>query len=412
MTKPANGSAFDMQLTRRARVQGASGWSAVSLPRGSRAVWWTLAAAALTVLPGCKEVEIKAEAPVRPVKVEAVQPIAQESRARYSATIQPDEQVALSFKAGGYVDSIVQRRGADGRMRALQAGDVVAAGEIVARVREADYRERLNQAASSVREAEVAQVKARLDLDRARELFAAQSLIKPDLDAAQTAFDAGQARLDSARSHVALAEISVRDCALVSPIGGVVLERKIEAGTLVGTGSVGFVVARVSPVKVVFGVPDLLVNRIARGSELDVATEAFGETRFRGRVTAISPAADLQSRVFNVEVTVPNADGRLKPGMIGRVEVAVGPVTSTAAQAGTVAVPLVAVVQPPAGGDTYAVYVVDGSADRAVARTRQVALGDVRGNAVVVTRGLQQGERIIVSGASLLVDGEAVRIVP
>lgn len=373
---------------------------------------FTLAALTLTALPACKEAEVKAEAPVRPVKVQAVQPVAQEPRARYSATIQPDEQVALSFKVGGYVDTIVQRRGPDGRTKALQSGDVVRAGEIVARVRDADYRERLNQAESSVREAEAAQVKARLDLERARSLFAVQSLTKPDLDAAQTAFDTGQARLDSARAQAALAEISVRDCALVAPISGVVLERKIEAGTLVGTGSVGFVIARVAPVKVVFGVPDLLVHRIAPGSELDVATEAFGETRFRGRVTAISPSADLQSRVFNVEVTVPNQDGRLKPGMIGRVEVTAGPIASTSAGTGTVAVPLVAVVQPGGGSSAYAVYVVEGSADRAVVRARQVALGDVRGNSVAVTRGLQPGERVIVSGASLLVDGEAVRIVP
>lgn len=381
--------------------------------RRSTKVWsLVLAVMALTALSACKEVEVKAEATVRPVKVQAAEPLAQESRARYSATIQPDEQVALSFKVGGYVDSVMQRRGADGRMHALQAGDVVRAGEVVARVREGDYRERLNQAASTVREAEAGSAKARLDLERARELFAVQSLTRPDLDAAQSSFDASQARIDSARAQVALADISLRDCDLVSPISGVVLERRIEAGTLVGTGTVGFVIARVAPVKVVFGVPDLLVHRIAPGSELDVATEAFGETRFRGRVTAISPSADLQSRVFNVEVTVPNPDGRLKPGMIGRVEVAAGPLASSSADTGTVAVPLVAVVQPGPGGDTYAVYLVDGSADRAVARARQVALGDVRGNAVAVTRGLQPGERVIVSGASLLVDGEAVRVVP
>jgi len=69
-------------------------------------------------------------------------------------------------------------------------------------------------------------------------------------------------------------------------------------------------------------------------------------------------------------------------------------------------------VQPGGGSSAYAVYVVEGSADRAVVRARQVALGDVRGNSVAVTRGLQPGERVIVSGASLLVDGEAVRIVP
>jgi RND family efflux transporter MFP subunit len=270
----------------------------------------------------------------------------------------------------------------------------------------------VNQAASTVREAEAGLAKARLDLDRARTLFAAESLTRPDLDSAQASFDASQARLDSARAQVALAEIALRDCALVAPISGVVLERRIEAGALAGTGLVGFVIARVSPVKVVFGVPDLLVHRIAPGGELDVATEAFGETRFRGRVTAISPAADLQSRVFNVEVTVPNADGRLKPGMIGRVEVSAGPIATASAGAATVSVPLVAVVQPQTGGEAYAVYVVDGSADKAVARARQVTLGDVRGNAVAVTRGLQAGERVVVSGASLLVDGESVRVVP
>jgi RND family efflux transporter MFP subunit len=148
---------------------------------------------------------------------------------------------------------------------------------------------------------------------------------------------------------------------------------------------------------------------MALGTELDVATEAFGETRFRGRVTAISPAADQQSRVFNVEVTLPNQDGRLKPGMIGRVEVAAGPIASASEADGAVAVPLVAVVQ--SGGDQgYAVFVVSGAGEKAVARARRVALGDVRGNAVTVTSGLAAGEQVVVSGASLLIDGEAVRV--
>jgi RND family efflux transporter MFP subunit len=320
--------------------------------------------------------------------------------------------VSLAFKVGGYLDVIAQRRGVDGRMRTLQPGDAVRAGEVLARVRDADYRENVAQSASSVREAEAGLAKARLDLERARSLFAAQSLTKPDLDAAQAAFDTGEARLASARAHLALANISLRDCALVSPLTGVVVERRVEAGTLTGTGVVGFVVARVSPVKVVFGVPDLLVHRITLGTEIDVTTEAFGQTRFRGRVTAISPAADLQSRVFNVEVSVPNGDGRLKPGMIGRVEVAAGPIAAAPSNEASVSVPLVAVVEGGAPGNAYAVYVVSGARDRTVARARPVTLGDVRGNSVAVTRGLQPGEQVVVSGASLLVDGEAVRVVP
>jgi len=368
-----------------------------------------LAAAAIAVLPGCQKVEGKTEAPIKPVKVQAAEFVAQDPRARYSATIRADEEVTLSFKSAGYIDSLAQRRGADGRLHPLQAGDAVRAGEIVARVREGEYREHVNQAASSLREAEAAQVKARLDLDRAKGLFAVQSLTKPELDGAQAAFDSGEARVTSARAQLALAEIALRDCLLVSPIGGVVTERRVESGALVGTGVVGFVIARVTPVKAIFGVPDLLVHRISTGTELDVATEAFGETRFRGRVTAISPSADLQSRVFNVEVTIPNQDGRLKPGMIGRVEVAAGPVAASATEIRTVSVPLVAIVQSAKPG-AYAVFVIEGKGERTVVRAREVRLGDVRGNTVAVNSGVQAGEHVVVSGASLLVDGEPVRV--
>ena len=185
----------------------------------------------------------------------------------------------------------------------------------------------------------------------------------------------------------------------------------MEAGALAGTGTIGFVIGRVATVKAVFGVPDLLVHRITPGTELDVATEAFVDARFRGRVTAVSPAADQQSRVFNVEVTLPNADGRLKPGMIGRVEIVAAPTATASPESGAVEVPLVAVVQAGSNEQGYAVFVVEGAADP-VARRRPVVLGDVRGNTVAVTRGLQPGERIVISGASMLVDGETVQVIP
>src|SRR6185295_14511167 len=119
-----------------------------------------------------------------------------------------------------------------------------------------------------------------LDRNRARTLFAAQALVKPDLDAAEAAFDANVARIASARAQVELAEISLRDTALVAPASGVVLERKIEVGALVGSGTVGFMLGDVSSVKAVFGVPDSLVHRIAPGQTLDVTTEAYRGSRF------------------------------------------------------------------------------------------------------------------------------------
>ena len=363
------------------------------------------------LLAGCREVQGKTAPPARPVRVVEARTPDAPTGVRYSVSIQPYEQIPLAFKSGGYVDAVLRRPGADGRPRALQAGDVVRAGTVLARVREADYRERVTQAASSLRELEAAQTKAALDLDRAQYLFAAEALTKPERDAARAAFDAGAARLQYARAQVSLAEIALRESALVAPATGIILERKIETGSLVNAGSVGFVLGDVSAVKAVFGVPDSVVHRIALGQAIDVTSEAFHGQRFTGRITTVAPSADSQSRVFDIEVTIPNADGRLRPGMIGSVELAGDASVRDVLAPDATAVPLTAIVRSAKAAGEYTVFVVDGSA-RQVARARTVTLGPVRGNLVSISRGLAAGEHVVVMGASLLVDGEAVKVIP
>jgi RND family efflux transporter MFP subunit len=368
---------------------------------------------ALTLAAGCTHVQghAREDAAPRPVKILEARGLEPQARVRYSVGIQPHEQVPLAFKASGYVAEIQQRRAVDGRSRALQPGDFVAAGSVLARVRADDYREHLNQAQSALLEAEAGERKAKLDLDRARHLFAAESLTKPDLDAAQANYDAAASRTLQGRAQVGLSEISLRDVALVSPIAGVVLERKVEAGSLVGPSTIGFVIGSVSAVKAVFGVPDSLVRRIALGQLLDITTEALPNASFAGTVTAVAPSADQDSRVFNIELTIANRDGRLKPGMIGTVGV---PADKADAHpiSGNATVPLAAIVRAPNGGDHYSVFVVEERGEELVARSRRVTLGDMQGNAIAIADGLAPGERVIVMGAGLVADGDAVRVIP
>jgi RND family efflux transporter MFP subunit len=143
---------------------------------------------------------------------------------------------------------------------------------------------------------------------------------------------------------------------------------------------------------------------------MTVTTEAAAGTPFPGILTALASAADRKSRVFDVEVTIPNPDGRLRSGLIAAIEVA--PPSPAAAASALPAIPLSAVVQSPRGGGAYAVYVVSEDGSAASARSRDVRLGQIAGNNVTVVDGLRAGERVIVSGASLLSEGEAVRIVP
>jgi RND family efflux transporter MFP subunit len=350
------------------------------------------------------------EKPARPVRVEIVRGEASAGGMRYSATIQPREQVSLAFKVGGYVREVTQRPGVDGRPRDLQQGDAVTRGTVLARITESDYQERVNQAKAQLAEAEASLVKARADADRAEALYQSHSLTRPDYDSARASRDAAKARAESARAQLAAADIALQDGALVAPLDAVVLSRNVEVGTLAAAGTVGFVLADLTRVKAVFGVPDTLVERVEAGAPLSVTSDAFGSTRFPGRITAIAPSADTQSRVFSVEVTIPNPRRELKAGMIATVEVAspTGPEIAP----GLLTVSVGAIVKSPRTSGAFAVFLADGAGERATARARDVSLGAISGNHVAVSAGLAAGDRVIVTGASLLTDGDAVRVIP
>jgi RND family efflux transporter MFP subunit len=353
--------------------------------------------------------DVVADKSARPVRVEKVRGEVATGGLRYSATIQPYEQVPMSFKVGGYVSAVAQRPGADGRPRNLQQGDQVKRGTMLARVNPADYQERVNQAKAQVAEAEAGLVRARADAARAEALYQGKALTRPDYDAATAGLAASVARADVAKAQLAAAAISLRDGALIAPADGVVLSRSVEVGTLAGAGTVGFVLADLARVKAVFGVPDHLVQRVQVGTGLRVTSDAFPGVEFPGRVTAVSPSADAQSRVFNVEVTIPNPDRRIKAGMVATVEVNLD--ASAPTEPGSPTVTVAAVVKSSRPG-AFAVFVADGPDDGAVARARDVALGRISGNRVAVTSGLKVDDRVIVSGASQLVDGDRVRIIP
>src|SRR5262245_66649982 len=100
-------------------------------------------AAVASLASACTNVEGIEAKPARPVRVQPVTIAPPAAGVRYSATIEAFQEVPLAFKASGYVDDVVRRQGADGRLRVAQAGDKVDRGTVLARVHEADYQERV-----------------------------------------------------------------------------------------------------------------------------------------------------------------------------------------------------------------------------------------------------------------------------
>jgi RND family efflux transporter MFP subunit len=160
-------------------------------------------------------------------------------------------------------------------------------------------------------------------------------------------------------------------------------------------------------VKAAFGVPDLALQQIKSGDALKLSTDALPGEEFMGRVSRVSPSADQTSRVFEVEVTIPNPRMLLKPGMIASIQVQ----GEAAPKRDAPVVPLTAIVRPKESPEAYAVYVVEESGGRAYARLRRVSLGEAFGNTVSLTDGLKAGELVVTTGASLVADGELVQVI-
>jgi multidrug efflux system membrane fusion protein len=413
-----------------------------------------LALIALTI--GCKT---KAqEKTVKPVKAKTVETHSGTSSVRYSASIRPSSQVEIAFKVGGYVESIKNAEG-----RHIQAGDVVMKGAVLAGLRQSDYAAKVNEARSQtgearstldtnnaqlkeaitavetsraqLRDSEAALTRARLDFERAEALFSTQSITKPDYDAAKERFQVNTAKFEAAKAQLAVAEAKVNtarfqigvaesrvktteatvytasiplgDAQLRAPMSSVVIERKIEIGQLVSTGTPAFVLADLSSVKAAFGVPDLSLKNFNLGDTLTMTTDAVPGTEFTGHISRISPAADQSSRVFDVEVTIPNAQGQLKPGMIASMVVNESGVSTEVP-----VVPLTSITRSKADPNAYAVLVIEEAAGRHIARLRNVTLGESYGNSVAVNSGVKPGEIVITTGVTQVADGEEVRVMP
>jgi multidrug efflux system membrane fusion protein len=308
---------------------------------------------------------------------------------RYSGAIKADQSVDLAFRVSGIVDAITQVRGADGRLRAIQDGDPVRRGQVLAHLRRAEYDDQVADADATLRQAHA-------DYERASQLYENRSISKAEYDAAYARYTASQARRNQAA-------ISLGDATLRAPIDGVLLKRAIEVGSLAGPTAAAFSVADTRVVKVVFGVPDVVVAGLKLGQTLPIQAEALPGTRLEGRITRISPSADPNSRVFEVEAALPNPKGQLRVGMLATLQL------GNAAGSAGLFVPLAAVVRP--AGDTtgYAVYVVADSPSTS-AKLRRVQLGDVSGNLIAVRDGLRSGDRVLVRGATIATDGQAVQI--
>ena len=354
---------------------------------------------------GCHQpTQVAAKSPT-PVHLVDVTLVSSSDDLRYSASVLPFAQANLSFKSAGYVTEIKQVMGADGRRRDIGPGDYVARGTVVAQIRHQDLTNQLDQATATLSAAQAQNVEATKDYERAKTLYASESLTKPDFDRAQAKFDSTLAAVDQAKAGVHQAQLALQDADLTAPFSGYIISRNLELGNLAAPGTSAFSIADTSAVKIGFGVPDYAVRRLRLGQQFSIHLQNDPK-EYNGRVTSIAASADEKNRVFAVEVTVPNPKALLKPGMIASLSL------TGVHKASAPSVPLSAVVADPTGSPgRYAVFVAQEQGGKWAAHLRTVTLGETHESDVAVD-GVNSGEKVVVVGAAGLKDGDLIQVLP
>jgi membrane fusion protein (multidrug efflux system) len=220
-------------------------------------------------------------------------------------------------------------------------------------------------------------------------LFDREAVPQQDLDDAT-------AERDRTVARVREMEIRLERSIIRAPIDGIAQNRLIEPGEVVAPGTRVTTLQRSDRLKVQANVPDTEIAWLARGRRAEVRVDAYPDRTFEARLSYLAPAADTQTRTFEVECDLPNPRRLLRPGMLARVELA-----KRTVEDGLV-VPIDAVVQARAG---LVAYVIEDCA----ARARPVVTGAAEGDRVLVEEGLRAGERLVVEGQRDLSDGQPVR---
>ena len=189
-----------------------------------------------------------------------------------------------------------------------------------------------------------------------------------------------------------------KNSTIKSPISGIVTARNFESGDLFASMPILHIM-QINKLKVKANVSEMYYPVVKVGQKVDIEVDIFPGEKFVGKVTRINPALDAATRTFGVEITIDNANERLRPGMYARTTFNMG-------QKESIVINDVA-VQKQAGSSARYVYVIkDGKADY-----RFVEDGRHIGNKIQILNGIEEGEQVAITSFNRLMDGAEVEII-
>ena len=285
----------------------------------------------------------------------------------------------VTTESGGVVRSIE-----------FDAGQPVRAGAVLVRLNSANEE-------ATLRSLEASAKLAKVQADRWRKLGADKLVSLDDVQSKVTAAATAQAQVDAQRALIEQKTIR-------APFSGVLGIRKVNLGQFVSPGDAIVSLQQLDPIYLDFSLPEQRIGQLVEGSMVRATVDAMPGAVFDGKVTAIEPLVDPNTRNFKVQATLPNPDRAVRPGGFAKVGFDLGGARDV------VVIPQTAVSFNPYGNAVFVISKVkrkDGetdmqgkplTGDKLIVTQRFVKTGATRGDLVAITDGLKPGEQVVTSG--------------
>jgi membrane fusion protein (multidrug efflux system) len=268
-------------------------------------------------------------------------------------------------------------------------------------VREGDLLVELD---TSQERAQLAAIEAQRDLARLN--YNRMEGLLSDRVISRAEFDRAVAEQKQTDAQVGEIRAAIERKTIRAPFSGMLGIRQVNLGQYLAAGDPVVPLQSLNPIYVNFGVPQQDAGQIRVGHRVQMTTGDVAGVAFTGRVTAIDSIVDQATRNVQVQATLANPAGRLRPGMFVQTELLLG------SSRPVIALPASAISYAPFGDSVFVVADLeapDGQRYRGV-RQQFVKLGGARGDQIAVVSGVKPGEEVVTSGVFKLRNGAAVQI--
>lgn len=306
---------------------------------------------------------------------------------REIGSVSADKSVTLAAEVGGRITRTV-----------VDVGDLVEKGETLMQLDDERFRIARDMAKAEVKIARAQLEDSQRDARRQADLFEEAIISENDVQEANLDVSVNQGELAMAEAKLAAAERDLTDATVKSPISGKITRRHVEAGELVQPGSPLFDIVDTDRVKILVNISERDITKVRPWQDAEIEVDGYPGVTFQGKVYTIGTEADAETRTFPVEILAVNdRPEKLLPGFIGRVRIKVR------MHEDAVFLPQELIIDRTSNPTVFVV-----ASDKVSARPVRLGFEDHGG--ILISEGLNPGEKIVVSGQGSLRDGTRVII--